>query len=114
MLFFLMFGAAKFEAVGIGIIMPFVSLVAHPETVDEYALLAWVKHASGVTTRTGLVSVFGLGLVAVFLLKNLYLVGVQYAQNRYVFGRQVLLDNHLMETSSGARGCSTSSTTRRS
>ena len=94
----LMFGAATFEAVGIGIIMPFVSLVAHPETVDKYAALAWVKHASGVTSRTGLVSVFGLALVAVFLLKNIYLVLVQYAQNRYICGRQILLENHLMET----------------
>jgi ATP-binding cassette subfamily C protein len=94
----LMFGAAMFEAVGIGIIMPFVSLVAHPETVDKYAMLAWVKHTSGVTTRTGLVTVFGLLLVAVFLLKNLYLVFVQYAQNSYIHGRQILLENHLMET----------------
>jgi len=94
----LMFGAATFEAIGIGIIMPFVSLIAHPETVDKYAALAWVKHVSGATTRTGLVSVFGLALVAVFLLKNLYLVIVQYAQNRYICGRQVLLENHLMET----------------
>ncbi|MBS2016772.1 MAG: ABC transporter ATP-binding protein [Deltaproteobacteria bacterium] len=94
----LMFGAAMFEAVGIGIIMPFVSLIAHPETVDKYAALRWVKETSGATTRTGLVSVFGLLLVSVFLLKNVYLVLVQYAQNRYIHGRQVLLENHLMET----------------
>jgi ATP-binding cassette subfamily C protein len=97
-LVFLMFGAATFEAIGIGIIMPFVALIAHPETVDKYAALSWMKRASGVSTRTGLVSLFGLSLVAVFLLKNLYLVLVQYAQNRYIFGRQVLLENHLMET----------------
>lgn len=94
----LMFGAAIFEAVGIGIVMPFVSLVAHPETVDRYAALRWIKQESGVTTRTGLVAVFGLSLVAVFLLKNLYLVVAQYFQNSYIYGRQMLLENHLMET----------------
>lgn len=94
----LMFGAAIFEAVGIGIVMPFVSLLAHPEMADRYAALAWIKSTAGVTTQTGLVTTFGLMLVAVFLLKNVYLVVVQYAQSSYIYSRQIRLENHLLET----------------
>ncbi len=97
-LFVLMVGAAAFEAIGIGIVMPFVSLLAHPELVEQYPVLTWIRDTSGVTTRTGLVTVFGLLLVGVFLLKNVYVTLVQLAQNAYTYGRQVRLENHLTET----------------
>ena len=94
----LMFGAATFEAVGIGVVMPFVSLLAHPELVEKYAVLSWMKRAAGVSTHVGLVTVLGIALVAVFVLKNLYLLGVQHAQARYVYQRQIRLENELFET----------------
>src|SRR5262249_18123658 len=65
-----MFGAAAFEAIGIGIVMPFVSLLAHPEIVGRYSALTWIRESSGVTSRAGLVAVFGALLAATFLLKN--------------------------------------------
>lgn len=94
----LMFGAAIFEAIGIGIVMPFVSLLAHPDVVDKYRSLAWFKRTTGVSTQLGLVTVFGLALVSVFVIKNLYLLLVQYVQASYIYGRQIRLENQLFET----------------
>lgn len=93
-----MLGAAAFEAVGIGLIMPFVSLIAHPELTEKYALLGAFKRFVGATTHLELVSTFGLALVGVYLLKNAYLALVQYAQYRYVFRCQTRLANELFET----------------
>jgi len=97
-LFALMFGAAAFEAVGIGIVMPFISMLAKPEIVDKSPTLSWMRDTAGVTTRTGMVALFGLTLVAVFVLKNLYVVAVNFAQSRFIYGRQVALENDLLET----------------
>ncbi len=85
------------EAVGIGLVMPFVSLLGRPHLVDENATLRWVRDAAGVRTHFGMITLAGLVLVATFLVKNVYLAFVDYAQNRFIYSRQIRTSNLLME-----------------
>ncbi len=96
-LFFLMLLGAGFEALGIGLIMPFIALVAEPHSVQEMPLLPQLMEAVGATSGSEIVIAAGLGLLAVYLVKNLYLAGMFYAQFRFVFSNQVRLSRRLFD-----------------
>ena len=97
-LFFLMLLGAGFEALGIGLVMPFIALVAEPMSVEQMPVLPGAIEALGITTESGIVIAAGLGLLAVYMIKNLYLAGMYYAQFRFVFSNQVRLSKKLFDS----------------
>jgi ABC-type multidrug transport system fused ATPase/permease subunit len=90
--------AAGLEAVGIGMVIPFVSMLERPEVVERAAVLRAVRDAFGAKTQLETVLVFGLALVLVFVIKNAYLSFVQYAQFRFVYSQQFARSAELLET----------------
>ena len=89
--------SALLEALGIGLVIPFVSLLGHPELVEKYRALRRVRDAFGVHTHVGMMAVVGGALVLSFVVKNVYVALVEYAQNRFIFHRQVRTQNELVE-----------------
>jgi ATP-binding cassette subfamily C protein len=89
--------AAMMEAVGIGAILPFIALLENPAAAQKYAALRWAREAFGLRTDLALLQACGVGIILVFLSKNVYLLLVQYLQARFIFGRQVTLAGQLME-----------------
>ena len=96
-LFFLMLLGAGFEALGIGLVMPFIALVAEPTSVQEMPLLPDLLAALGVETGSGVVIAAGLGLLGIYLIKNAFLALMYYAQFRFVFNNQVRLSRRLFD-----------------
>ncbi len=96
-LFFLMLIGAGFEALGIGLIMPFIALVADPTSVEGMPLLPEVLSALGITTGSGVVIAAGLGLLGVYVIKNCFLALMYYSQFRFVFANQVRLSRRLFQ-----------------
>lgn len=94
-LFAMMLVGAGFEALGIGLIMPFVALVADPAQIEQMPVLPAVFEALGATSGSSVVIAAGLGLLGVYLIKNLYLSLMYYAQFRFVFSNQVRLSRRL-------------------
>lgn len=94
-LFVLMLIGAGFEALGVGLIMPFIALVADPAAVQDMPVLPTVLTALGVDSGAGVVIAAGLGLLAVYVIKNSFLALMYYAQFRFVFANQVRLSRRL-------------------
>lgn len=90
--------AAGLEAMGIGMVIPFVSMLDRPDVVENTHALRVVRDLFGARSQLETVLVFGLALVAVFAIKNVYLSVVQYAQFKFVYQQQIKRSGELLET----------------
>ena len=97
-LFALMLVGAAFEAVGIGLIMPFIALVAEPASIADMPLLPGLFNALGLHSPQQIVVGAGLGLLAVYVIKNLFLALMYHLQFRFIFANQVRLSRRLFHT----------------
>jgi ABC-type multidrug transport system fused ATPase/permease subunit len=75
-------GAAGLESIGIGLVLPFLKLVADPAAASSNRWIAPIYHASGVATPLDFVLLSAGVLALVFAIKNAYLAFVSYLQVR--------------------------------
>ena len=94
-LFGLMVIGALFEIVGIGSIPVFVAVVADPERIMRYDLVAATLHNLGITTSDQLLIWGAAALIVVYLVKNTYLAGLFYWKAKFVNDRQVSISTRL-------------------
>ncbi|MGP4106330.1 ABC transporter ATP-binding protein [Virgibacillus sp. L01] len=94
-LFFMMVVAALFEAIGIGLIVPFVGIVTDPDIIQEQAVLSFMYDLFNFRSTTSFVIFSVVMLLVVFLFKNLYLLLFNYAQFRVILNQQVKLSRDL-------------------
>lgn len=94
-LFFMMIVAAIFETVGIGLIVPFVGIVTNPDVIQEQFILSYIYNIFNFQSTTAFIIFSVVLLLAVFVLKNLYLLLFNYAQLRVVLNQQVKLSKEL-------------------
>jgi ABC-type multidrug transport system fused ATPase/permease subunit len=88
--------AALFEAVGIGLLVPFVALLKEPELVFQAPPARFLLSFLNIRDPQEVVVAVGLGLIGVFVLKSGYLVLLYRSLFRYVFGTQVRLARQLL------------------
>ena len=91
----LMLGAAVFELVGLGLVPVFVMVLARPETVSDYPVAERLLARLGARDPAGFLLVGSLTLVALFVLRTVYLVGSYYVQDRITRNRQVEMSHRL-------------------
>ncbi|MFB4168899.1 ABC transporter ATP-binding protein [Virgibacillus sp. JSM 102003] len=94
-LFFMMIVAALFETVGIGLIVPFVGIVTDPVIIQEQAILTYIYDLFNFQSTTAFIVFSVITLLAIFVLKNLYLLLFNYAQFRVILNQQVKLSRKL-------------------
>ena len=94
-LFGLLLVGAGFEVVGVGAIPAFVATLASPGTVLANERIGPVLAALGLTDPTRLALWGGAALVALFVVKNLYLAALAWASARYTHGLQASLEIRL-------------------
>jgi ATP-binding cassette subfamily C protein len=87
---------AAFEALGIAAVLPFVALLDDPQAVQRYAILRWLYRLSGLASSRVFLIWCGVGLIAVYSLKALYLAGLSYLQYRFIVQAQVALSRRLL------------------
>lgn len=92
----LMTVAAGLEAVGVGLVMPFVALLQRPELAGEWHLLHRVTEFFGIRTNAGAIIFVGASLLCVFVVKNLYLAGTLYLQMRFIYNRMTIFSCDLL------------------
>lgn len=97
-LFALMWVGAVFEVVGVGAIPAFVGVISMPERLLEVEPVRVVYDALGITSAQEMVIWAALGLIAIFVVKNLYLAFLAYVQARYNSGRRVAISTRLFRT----------------
>lgn len=94
-LFILILIGAGFETLGVGLVLPFISLLENPQRVQETGLLRWVYQAVGEPELRQFLIWVGLGFIGIYLLKNLYLTGLTYLQCLFTYNKQNELSSRL-------------------
>ncbi|MCT7958229.1 ABC transporter ATP-binding protein [Laspinema palackyanum] len=94
-LFLLILIGAGVETLGVGLVLPFISLLERPQRVEEAGLLRWVYQAVGEPELRQFLIWAGLGFIGIYLLKNAYLTGLTYLQCRFIYDKQVELCSRL-------------------
>ncbi len=92
----ILFGALL-ETAGVGLILPFVSLIDNPDLIQENATLASIYAAVGSPEINVFLFWLTIGLAGFFVFKNLYMSMLSYVRNRYVFYRYPQIGTRLFE-----------------
>jgi ATP-binding cassette subfamily C protein len=94
-LFFLMTFGALLEVIGISVIPAFVAVVADPDRVLEIERLKPFWSTLGITGSGDLLVYGSITLIAVFILKNVYIVYYQYVESRFTWDRYRIIGGNL-------------------
>ena len=94
-LFCMLFVGSVLELMGVSLILPFVQLVMDTDGTDN-ALFQWFGRLVGAESQRELLIWLGLLLIAVYLIKNTYLLLAKYVQLRFVFNNRLELSGRLM------------------
>ena len=94
-LFCMLFAGSVLELMGVSLILPFVQLVMDTDGTDN-ALFQWFGRLVGAESQRELLIWLGLLLIAVYLIKNTYLLFAKYVQLRFVFNNRLELSVRLM------------------
>ncbi len=96
-LFFMMIVAAIFETIGIGMIVPVVGVLTNPGIIKDQAALSYLFNLFNFQSTSAFIVFTVVVLLAVFVLKNLYLLFFNYAQIRVILNQQVKLSRRLFK-----------------
>ena len=87
---------AVLEAVGIGAILPLISLMGQPDFLAQHAEIADYAAKVGITTHTKLIIGLSLFLILLYILKNLYLVWQLHLQINFAVLNQIQFSKEIM------------------
>ena len=65
---------AMLEAVGIGAILPLISLMGQPDFLVHHPEIGHITEALGIVSHTQLIMVCAGGLIVLYLIKNTWLI----------------------------------------
>ena len=91
----MMFGAVL-EAVGIGAILPLISLMGQPDFLVQHPEIAGYAAKFGITTHTELIIGLSLLLIVLYILKNIYLAWQLQLQIKFSISNQIEFSKELM------------------
>ena len=90
----LLFIGMFFEILGLGSLLPVLSLIANPENLKEIPLLNEISYFNGLTYNY-LVLVLLIGIGALYLIKTLFLSYLTFRQNRFLANISATISNNL-------------------
>lgn len=86
-----------FEAVGIGLLIPAIALMADSEIIGYYKEFIPISSALGNLTHAQLV-IYGISMLSVaYIAKGLYLAFLGYKQSQYIYDIKVHISNSLFD-----------------
>lgn len=97
-LFIIMLVGAAFEAVGIGAILPLVSLLENPNFLSDNPGIALLVCTFGITDHRDLILFSIVGLILLYLVKNIYISVSLFIQRRYAMKMQCLYAEEIFLT----------------
>jgi ATP-binding cassette, subfamily B, bacterial PglK len=94
-LLLMMLLGALFEAAGVALVFPFLSLVSDPDAVERSGFLQSMGDLFGLSGSRDLLILCGSILLAITVVKTLYLTLLFYVQNRFIFRKQAEVSRRL-------------------
>ncbi len=98
LLFVLMLITAVLETIGIGLIMPFITVMTDPGIIENNVWLSRAKTFIGAKDQFDFLIFMGFGLVFFYILKNIGLGFLNYFQLRFIFSKRSVLGRRLFRT----------------
>ena len=86
------------ETVGIGIILPFTTILLDPDAAASFPILQNIMQIPWIGGHRRFIVFMCVGLVLVFVLKSIYMFILIYVQNRFTFNRQIDLSKSLFKS----------------
>lgn len=97
-LFFVMLIGAVLESVGIGAILPLISLMGQTDWLDRHQELAVIGQRFGVDTHEKLIIAGAIALIGLYVLKNAYIAVEIYLQRSFAKKNQIIYSRELLAT----------------
>ena len=86
------------ETLGVGLIIPAITLMMQADLVARYPVIASIFGFLGKTSQAELIAAAMLGLVGVYLVKNIFLAFLIWRQTNFAFDAQAALSQRLFTT----------------
>ena len=86
------------ETLGIGVILPFTTVLLDQDSAGKYPILEAVSEIRWIGGYRRFIVLMCFGLVLIFVLKSLYMFFLIYIQNRFTLNRQVAMSKKLLES----------------
>ena len=96
-LFLLMLLAAFLETVGIGLVVPFISIVTNPNIIEEQEILLFIYELFEFQSTNAFLIAATISLILFFIVKNLYLLMYYYFQYRFINNQRVKKSQKLLK-----------------
>lgn len=92
---------AVLETLGISVILPLVSAMINPESLWNNAYIQIITQRLNITENAQLIMLVGIGVILVYILKNLYLIFLSYIRVKYACKVQRELSVEMMRSYMG-------------
>ncbi|MBE6097683.1 MAG: ABC transporter ATP-binding protein [Schwartzia succinivorans] len=86
------------EAIGIGAILPLISIMGQPDWLDRHPNVAQMAASFGIMTYTQLIVLCSLGLIILYFFKNVYLAWQARMQVGFAMKNQILYASELFKS----------------
>lgn len=87
-LLIIIFGGAFVELLGVSGMMPIINVAINPESIDEKWYLVKIRDIMGFTSASQMIIFLSVLLIAVYIIKNIYITVMYDLQYRLVFNNQ--------------------------
>lgn len=84
------------ESVGVGALLPFISIIADPGIIERQPLMAAAYRLSGCGDSGSFLQLVGIGIIALILVKNVIQFITLRLRTRFVYRQQALLSARMM------------------
>ena len=86
-----------FELAGVSSIMPLFEAVTDPKVIEEKAMFQWAMRILHLQSGTRLIVVMALGLAAIYVIKNLYILWMNRVMYKFSYENQAKLAGKMFE-----------------
>ena len=90
--------AGFLEALGVGVIVPFIGLIMNPESIHENTILIYIYNSFSFENNESFILFFSLAIGLIFVFKNLFLIFFTKYQNDFLCKEQSRISTMLFES----------------
>ena len=96
LLFFMMIIGAVFEMLGVSLMLPLMTAIMNPDIIETNAVVAWVCSIFDLHSYRTFVVLCILALIAVYIIKDSFLIFEYNMQYRFTFNNRFLVQRRLL------------------
>lgn len=96
-LFFVMFIGAVFELLGVSLILPFIQIIMDSSIIESNSIMLFVYNIFDLSSVNEFLLLISILLIILYIVKNIYLLLMYYAQYTFTFNNQMRMSVKLMD-----------------